>query len=82
MDTLQLKEKVLKVNYKGKDYEISYPTVERANAFGREFIESENQSECVLSYMEELGLPREEALKFQSHHILEIVETLVGTKKK
>lgn len=81
-EVLQFKEKVFKFNYKGDNYELTYPTLQESNEFAERFVLAPNKAEFVLDYLEVHGLPREKALNLQDHHIMEIVEHLTGRKKK
>lgn len=78
---LSLKKKVLEIEFEGKVYSLSLPTVSQIEKMQEKMKKDGENLEAVFVMLEELGLPRLVIKEMQIDHVNEIVEHLTDSKK-
>lgn len=74
MSSLEIKKKVVKISYEGKEYLVAKPSTRQIN----EFSKTEDKSvDGIVAFLEKLGLPAEVSWEVDAETLQEIVEALI-----
>lgn len=75
---LNLKRKVIKVNFEGKQYEVAAPSNKRL----KQFMEDKREDlDKTVDLLDTLGLPKEVCWELDPDSLMQIVEALTPKKK-
>lgn len=76
------KRNVYKFKVYGKEYELASPTVRQVHQFNKKAKEEGvDDVELSIAFINELGLPEDEAWEMETAHLKEIIDTVIGQKK-
>lgn len=76
---MEIKRKVLKLKFDGREFEIKFPSVKQLKELQKK--DGEDDLEMTLRFLSELGLPKEASEQMEPDHIKEIVDHITGQKK-
>jgi len=78
---LEFKRRQLKFNLDENEHILNYPTVRQVQTYSKEYSESMDQIETVMSFLEKLGLKRDVCEGMEMPHLNQILEKLTEEKK-
>lgn len=80
---LSNKKEVIKFKtYEGTEYMIECPDMDVYNTYEKELAkENADSFEAMISFLDKLGLPKNESMKIQPKHLRQLMEFVTGAKK-
>lgn len=81
---MKFESKKIDLELYGEKFVVKYPSVGMSQEYGIKSVDAseEKKSELLLDLVEKCGLPKEKALSMYPEHFLQLVEELMGSKKK
>lgn len=79
---LEFKKRQLEIDLYGEPVKLDFPTVGQYRAYEVKLKKDGNESELMLDFIVELGMPKKSIDGLEPQHLKTIIETLVGEGKK